>query len=70
MQESHEKHIKYVSSPEFEQSKKDKDYHQLKDDTWDWIGDETDDVMVDEYKDELEAWLKENPDEDEYAVAC
>jgi hypothetical protein len=64
---SHELHIKYLSSPEFEQTKKDKDYYQLKDDTFLWIGDESDTVMMDEYEDELEAWLKENPDEDENA---
>ena len=62
---SNEKHNKYLSSPEFEQRKKDKDYYQLKEDTWDWIVDESDSVMVDEYEDEFEAWVKENPDEDE-----
>ena len=67
MKRSNEEHNKYLSSPEFEQRKKDKDYYQLKDDTFEWIGDESDSVMVDEYKDELEAWLKENPDKDEYA---
>jgi len=36
---SDEKHIKYLSSPEFEQRKKDKDWEQLKEDTWDWIVD-------------------------------
>ena len=66
MLKSHELHIKYLSSPEFEQSKKDKDYYQLKDDTFEWIGDEADSVMVDVYEDEREAWIKENPDEDEY----
>tara|TARA_B110000285_G_C14816279_1_gene464341 strand:- start:235 stop:609 length:375 start_codon:yes stop_codon:yes gene_type:complete len=67
MLKSHELHIKYLSSPEFEQSKKNKDYDQLRDDTFHWIGDECDSVMVDVYDDEREAWLKENPDEDEYA---
>ena len=62
---SDEKHIKYLSSPEFEQRKKDKDWEQLKEDTWDWIVDESDSVMVDEYEDEREAWVLKYPDEDE-----
>ena len=66
MKHSNKEHNKYLSSPEFEQRKKDKDYYQLKEDTFEWIGDESDSVMVDEYKDEREAWIKENPDEDEY----
>ena len=62
---SDEKYIKYLSSPEFEQRKKDKDWEQLKEDTWDWIVDESDSVMVDEYEDEREAWVLKYPDEDE-----
>ena len=62
---SDEKYIKYLSSPEFEQRKKDKDWEQLKEDIWDWIVDESDSVMVDEYEDEREAWVLKYPDEDE-----
>lgn len=66
MKSDNESHNKYISSPEFEQLKKDKDWKQIKEDTFFWIGDQCDDVMVDEFEDEREAWIKENPDEDEY----
>lgn len=65
MKNDNEEHNKYISSPEFEQLKKDKDWGQIKEDTYYWIGDQCDDVMVDQYEDEREAWVKENPDEDE-----
>ena len=61
-----EKHHQYVSSPEFEQSKKDEDWMKICNAASFWIDDLCDEVMVEEYEDERQAWIKENPDEDEY----